>query len=156
MAPSKKTQAPNRVAANYLVYGPRGLSPALQNLDPEQRLRLAKSSQKIGKVLGEMPVIDVLPTSLGTESVISTVRSFDTRPLNVQKKGKKAKKNAPPPAPVLRYRLPPTRPWDILVEDARESSLAPPRPIPAALNLSSPSRIIDNPRMSVYHNGFRK
>ncbi|KAL1938726.1 hypothetical protein VTO73DRAFT_11329 [Trametes versicolor] len=157
MAPSsKKTQAQNRVAANYIAYGPRGLPPALQNLDPEQRLRLAKSSQKIGKVLGEMPVVDVLPASPGAESLVSTVRGFDTRPLNVQKKGKKAKKNAPPPAPVMRYRLPATRPWEILVEDAIETSLAPPRPIPAALNLSSPSRIIDNPRMSVFHNGFRK
>ncbi|KAH9849248.1 hypothetical protein C2E23DRAFT_840459 [Lenzites betulinus] len=132
----------NRAAADYLAYGPRSFSPALQNLDPEQRLRLAKSSQKIGKMLGQMPTIDVMPASPGAYSIASTTLSSEpVQPLTIRKKGGKSKrKGPPPPAPILRYRLPPVNTWNILVEEVSEADLAPPRrPIPAALDLASPA-----------------
>ncbi|KAI0635340.1 hypothetical protein C8Q77DRAFT_699047 [Trametes polyzona] len=152
----QRRQMHSRMTANYIAHGPRSLSPALQKLDPEQRLRLAKSSQKIGKVLGEMPIIDVIPASPDTESVVLTNQSFDTRPLNVKKKGGKSKK-APPPAPVLRYKLPSTRPaWDLFIADVSENTAAPRKPIPAALNLSSPARtFVENNRLSTFPYGHR-
>ncbi|KAI0828481.1 hypothetical protein BC628DRAFT_1337653 [Trametes gibbosa] len=145
----------NRAAADYLLHGPRSFSPALQNLDPEQRLRLAKSSQKIGKMLGQMPTIDVMPASPGADSLASTTMSFEVRPLTIRKKGGKSKRKLPPPpAPVMRYRLPPVNTWNILVEDEEEVDPAPRRPIPAALNLDSPGTTVAKNRQSVFPYGY--
>ncbi|CCM05319.1 uncharacterized protein FIBRA_07533 [Fibroporia radiculosa] len=56
------------------------LSPALLKLEPEQRVRLIRSGQKVGRVLGAAPVIDIVsptttsfapPTSAGIRSAIA-------------------------------------------------------------------------------------
>ncbi|KAI0367319.1 hypothetical protein BV20DRAFT_970739 [Pilatotrama ljubarskyi] len=120
--------------AESIAHASRSVSPALHMLDPEQRLRLAKSSQKVGKLLGEMPVIDIIPASPESASAPSMSLSMQTRPLNVTKKGKRKA----PPAPVLRYKLPSTRPFGFGSDDSVDSSITPPRAIPCALNLASP------------------
>ncbi|KAH9943960.1 hypothetical protein B0H21DRAFT_823382 [Amylocystis lapponica] len=42
------------------------LSPSLLKLEPEQRMRLIKSSQKVGKMLGATPIVDVVSPTAST------------------------------------------------------------------------------------------
>ncbi|KAI0354135.1 hypothetical protein OH77DRAFT_1426555 [Trametes cingulata] len=140
--------------AESIAHASRSISPALHMLDPEQRLRLAKSSQKVGKLLGEMPVIDVIPASPASASAASSSSlnlglPVQTRPLNVTKKGKRKA----PPAPVLRYKLPPTRPFEFGADDAADGCLTPPRAIPCALNLGSPMGSVN---LSPFPYGYMK
>ncbi|TBU54285.1 hypothetical protein BD310DRAFT_82596 [Dichomitus squalens] len=86
--------------AEYLAHGARTFGP-LAKLHPEQRQRLEKSSKKVGKVLGEMPLIDIIPASPRVvDGIVSEVKQ--------SKKNEKSKKKAPP-APILRYKLAPFR-----------------------------------------------
>ncbi len=90
--------------AEYFAHGSRSLNPILHKLRPDQRIRLEKSSKKVGQVLGEMPVIDVVPASprAGDVPVMIVDEKRD-------KKGRKEKAKAKAPAaPVLRYKLAPT------------------------------------------------
>ncbi|KAI0666499.1 hypothetical protein C8Q78DRAFT_1083100 [Trametes maxima] len=100
--------------ADYFAHGSRSLSPALQRLDPEQRLRLAKSSQKIGKLLGEMPVVDVVPLYSGECQLL------------------------------LRYKLPSTRPVSIVAEGSEKPTPRPRKAIPNSLDLVSPAMRAEN------------
>ncbi|KAF9811517.1 hypothetical protein IEO21_06568 [Rhodonia placenta] len=55
----------NRTAGTLGRSATTPLSPSLLKLDPEQRVRLIRSSQKVGRVLGATPVIDVVsPTAV--------------------------------------------------------------------------------------------
>ncbi|KAH9846905.1 hypothetical protein C2E23DRAFT_890470 [Lenzites betulinus] len=133
----------NSAAADYIAHGSRTLSPAQQNLDREQRLKLAKSSQKIGKMRGQILTIDILPASPGAYSIATTNLSCEpVQPLTVRKRGDKSERKLPlPPAQALHHKLPPVHTWNIPVEEGAKASLAPrkPGPIPAALNLVSPA-----------------
>ncbi|CDO70208.1 hypothetical protein BN946_scf184942.g8 [Trametes cinnabarina] len=130
--------------AEYAAHGPRSLSPALHMLDPEQRLRIAKSSLKVGKMLGEMPLIDVVPAS-PMDSVSSGMTSCThvlpaSWPLQDGRKGARFKRREPPPAPVLRYRLPPSQPQPLHsgVEEAVHPTRRPRKAIPHSLDLPLP------------------
>ncbi|OSC98906.1 hypothetical protein PYCCODRAFT_1438886, partial [Trametes coccinea BRFM310] len=146
--------------AEYAAHGPRSMSPALHMLDPEQRLRLAKSSQKIGKMLGEMPIIDVVPSS--PQDSISSSMSCLSRtpaanwPLKDGRKGTKFKRRAPPPAPVLRYKLPPPKPLFLSVEEVVSPVRRPRKAAPYALNLSSPMRRPESSPFSPLRNSYLK
>ncbi|KAL6299467.1 hypothetical protein BKA93DRAFT_589197 [Sparassis latifolia] len=47
------------------------LSPALLKLEPEQRMRLLRSTQKVGKVLGTTPTLDVISPSASAFSPVT-------------------------------------------------------------------------------------
>ncbi|KAI9060405.1 hypothetical protein FKP32DRAFT_1760393 [Trametes sanguinea] len=147
--------------AEYAAHAPRSMSPALHMLDPEQRLRLAKSSQKIGKMLGEMPIIDVVPAS-PPGSISSGMTSFSqvplaSWPLKDGRKGAKFKRRAaPPPAPILRYKLPPPKPLFLSVEEVVSPVRRPRKAIPRALDLSSPLRRPESSPFSPLRNSYLK
>ena len=89
--------------AEYITHGARSIGP-LAKLQPEQRRRVEKSSEKIGRVLGEMPIIDIIPLSpRAVDGIASGVGE-----LKQGKKGGKWKKKAFSP-PVLRLKLTPLR-----------------------------------------------
>lgn len=148
--------------AEYVAHGSRALSPALHKLDPEQRLRLAKSSQKISKVLGEMPVIDVIPASPEAEhaSIASLCHpGAETNQWGLKRKraGRIGRK-APPPAPVLRYKLPITQYLDPTpsANTPQEPSRRPRKAIPNALDLVSPVRRTDASPFSPFRYSYLK
>ena len=51
------------------------LSPTLMRLEPEQRARVLKSGQKIGRMLGATPVIDVVSPGKSARTPLTTPRS---------------------------------------------------------------------------------
>ncbi|PIL26988.1 hypothetical protein GSI_10127 [Ganoderma sinense ZZ0214-1] len=94
--------------AEYLAHGARSLGP-LARLQPEQRRRVEKSSEKISKVLGERPIVDITSSSGGPDGITSEAKQG--------KKGGKSKKKGSSP-PILRLKVTPLR---------RKSSLLVPR-----------------------------
>ncbi|KAI0643978.1 hypothetical protein C8Q79DRAFT_927848 [Trametes meyenii] len=129
--------------ADYFAHGSRSLSPALQRLDPEQRLRLAKSSQKIGKLLGEMPVVDVVPSTPANANAVFMDQAHGTNSPLERKKAVKSKRKAPP-VPVLRYKLPSTRPVSIVTEGSGKPTPRPRKAIPNSLDLVSSAMRVEN------------
>ncbi|KAI0777470.1 hypothetical protein BD413DRAFT_601862 [Trametes elegans] len=136
--------------ADHIAHGPRGLSPALQQLDPAQRLRLAKSSQKVGRMLGEMPVVDVYPATPKSAKapLASRPPAVPTRPLNWSKENGKSSR-APSHAPVLRYKQPTIRRPRKAIPDTLTlvSPALPPIPSPSTPRAPIPS--LSTPRPPV-------
>ncbi|PCH37106.1 hypothetical protein WOLCODRAFT_167309 [Wolfiporia cocos MD-104 SS10] len=94
------------------------IPPTLLKLDPEQRARLVRSSQKISKVLGTTPVIDVVSPSENTSVQLMSpeatphtkgVRSFVAQhsPASFIHSvvSKKSSRNEVPKSPVAQYRI---------------------------------------------------
>ena len=124
--------------AEYIAHGSRTLNPILHKLRPEQRVRLEKSSKKVGQVLGEMPVIDVVPASPTASSNPTVNESLET---TRGRKGRRDKaKGKTPPAPVLRYKLAPTDRASTLISSGMlEVPIVRPRKaVPYSLNLATP------------------
>ncbi|GBE84063.1 hypothetical protein SCP_0600410 [Sparassis crispa] len=132
------------------------LSPALLKLEPEQRLRLLRSTQKVGKVLGTTPTLDVIspsasafspvtPTPLGSldasavrrkpsfilpRSPAAFIHSVTSR-ASVQEEMVKS--------PVVRYRLADRSAQPVMGSRPSHNILRRAH-IPAALNLPQPRR----------------
>ena len=113
--------------------------PLFRRLRLDQRKRLEKSSKKVGKVLGEEPIVDI---------VTGDLQLLDASPINTKEsRGKRVgKPRKAPPAPVLRYRLPAIVTTVEQVEsegelDEQLEDVPPPVPrkhAPASLNLPTP------------------
>ena len=88
--------------AEYIAHGARSLGP-LARLQPEQRRRVEKSSAKIGKVLGEMPIVDIISSPRAADGAMS-----EAQETKQGKKGGKSKKKGSSP-PILRLKLTPLR-----------------------------------------------
>ncbi|KZT71126.1 hypothetical protein DAEQUDRAFT_764060 [Daedalea quercina L-15889] len=65
----------NRTAGTIGRNASTPLSPGLMKLEPEQRTRLLKAGQKIGKMLGATPVIDVVSPGRNALTPVGTPRS---------------------------------------------------------------------------------
>ena len=140
--------------AEYLAHGSRSLAPPFHKLHPEQRQRLEKSSKKVGKVLGQMPIIDILPAS--------PVR--ETAPLKPSLEGEKPKKGTKgkrklPAAPILRYKItpaprPPTPTATTMLQVPGEAEKSR-RSVPYSLNLAVPVwRSEDSPMSPFGYNRY--
>ncbi|KAI0748922.1 hypothetical protein C8Q74DRAFT_379858 [Fomes fomentarius] len=123
--------------ANF-AHGTRSLAPVfkLSKLKPKQRVRLEKSSQKVGDLPGGMPIIDIVPASPKADgmSVVSQVVE--------EKRGKKGA-NAAPAAPILRFNLTalnseprPTTP--VPMGGLQVPGARPRKTVPNSLDLASP------------------
>ncbi|KAM5543976.1 hypothetical protein V8D89_002593 [Ganoderma adspersum] len=88
--------------AEYIAHGARSFGP-LARLQPEQRRRVEKSSAKIGKVLGEMPIVDIISSPRAADGTMSAAQETKQG-----KKGGKSKKKGSSP-PILRLKLTPLR-----------------------------------------------
>ena len=88
--------------AEYIAHGARSLGP-LARLQPEQRRRVEKSSAKISKVLGEMPIVDIISSPRAADGAMS-----EAQETKQGKKGGKSKKKGSSP-PILRLKLTPLR-----------------------------------------------
>ena len=88
--------------AEYIAHGARSLVP-LARLQPEQRRRVEKSSAKISKVLGEMPIVDIISSPRAADGAMS-----EAQETKQGKKGGKSKKKGSSP-PILRLKLTPLR-----------------------------------------------
>lgn len=132
--------------SEYFAHGPRAFVlapvPVLRRLRGEQRKRLEKSSRKVGKVLGETPIVDIIP---------DTPRPAGTAPKSADWKEKRGRRigrsKKAPPAPVLRYKIPTIVATVVDVEDLErdeeELKDLPPPPVPrkdapASLDLPTP------------------
>lgn len=140
--------------------GTRSIKPVFKKLQPQQRLKLEKSSKKVGQILGEMPVIDIVPAS-------PTLKAYTDKPLPeiqspLEKRGKKAGKGGKakaksPPAPVLRYKLTPEpasapRPaTPNAVATLQVPGARPRKAVPYLLDLPSPASMRRYSRYVFYH-----